>query len=73
MSSAQELLPSRAEGNTQLASVKAASDTVLSQTAMSGQQQVRRQLETLTFDWQRYCSRLADAEDGLTSALQVRE
>ena len=50
--------------------VKCLADKTLSQTAPPGQQQIRRELETLNFDWQKYCSELRDAETGLQGALE---
>lgn len=42
-------------------------------TATPGQQQIRRELETLNYDWQKYQSELKDAENGLEGALQAWE
>ena len=67
----QTLLPSREEGADLVSRVTTASERVLGETAVSGQPQLRRETETLTFEWQRYCSRLSDAEAGLEAALDA--
>ena len=36
-----------------------------------GQQHIRRELETLNFDWQKYSSHLREAQEGLEGALQA--
>ena len=66
----QELLPTKQEGDSKVSQVKSLADKTLSQTAAPGQQQIKRELESLNFDWQKYASDLKETESGLQGALE---
>jgi nesprin-1 len=65
----QELLPTRQEGESRIHQVQNLADKTLTHTAQAGAQQIRRELDTLSYDWQKYISELNDAENGLQEAL----
>lgn len=63
-------MPSKKEGDSKVDKVKQLGDKVIPESSLAGQQHIRREVETLNFDWQRCSSRLNEARDGLEGALR---
>ena len=64
----QELLPTRQDGESRVREVRGHADKILPQTAPQGQKQVRRELDSLKYDWDKYSSRITETKSALESA-----
>jgi len=73
MYSTQELLPTQQEGQSKVTEVRVSADKVLPQTAPQGQQQIRREVDALKFDWEKYSSKLSETKTALESSLAAWE
>lgn len=69
----QELLPTKEEGESRIATVGERAEKTLPQTAVAGQQQIRRELDSLRCDWDKYSNQLTNSKQGLSEALGVLE
>ena len=69
----QELIPTRQEGEARICQVRSLGDKTLPQTAPSGQQQIRRELDALTHDWDLYSTKLTETLAGLEATKESWE
>ena len=69
----QDLQTAEAEGETKVMHVRHLAEVVMPQTAPEGQQTIRRELDALQHDWDRFSTKLNDTESGLQGALQSWE